>query len=38
MWDAPDIDGRIFVPIDSEVGEFYDVTVTDHRGYDLIAK
>ncbi|MDA7864256.1 30S ribosomal protein S12 methylthiotransferase RimO [Akkermansiaceae bacterium] len=38
MWDAPDIDGRIFVPIDSTVGEFYDVTVTDHRGYDLIAK
>jgi len=38
MWDAPDIDGRIFVPIDSAVGEFYDVTVTDHRGYDLIAK
>ncbi len=38
MWDAPDIDGRIFVPIDSTVGEFYDVSVTDHRGYDLIAK
>ena len=38
MWDAPDIDGRIFVPIDIPVGEWADVTVTDHRGYDLIAK
>ena len=37
MWDAPDIDGRIFVPIDSEVGEFLDVEVRDHRGYDLVA-
>lgn len=37
MWDAPDIDGRIFVPIDSEVGEFLDVEVKDHRGYDLVA-
>lgn len=38
MWDAPDIDGRIFVPIDIPVGDWADVTVTDHRGYDLIAK
>jgi len=38
MWDAPDIDGRIFVPIDSEVGEFLNVEVRDHRGYDLVAK
>lgn len=37
MWDAPDIDGRIFVPGDLPVGEFTDVTITDHRGYDLIA-
>ena len=37
MWDAPDIDGRIFVPIDSTVGEFLEVTIKDHRGYDLIA-
>ena len=37
MWDAPDIDGRIFVPIDSEVGEFLDVKINDHRGYDLVA-
>ncbi|MDA7882188.1 30S ribosomal protein S12 methylthiotransferase RimO [Akkermansiaceae bacterium] len=38
MWDAPDIDGRIFVPIDSEVGEFLDVEIKDHRGYDLVAR
>ena len=38
MWDAPDIDGRIFVPIDSKVGEFLEVEITDHRGYDLVAK
>ena len=38
MWDAPDIDGRIFVPVDSEVGSFLDVEIQDHRGYDLVAK
>ncbi|MDA7508014.1 30S ribosomal protein S12 methylthiotransferase RimO [Akkermansiaceae bacterium] len=38
MWDAPDIDGRIFVPIDSTVGEFLEVEIKDHRGYDLVAK
>ena len=38
MWDAPDIDGRIFVDADLPVGEFATVTITDHRGYDLIAK
>lgn len=37
MWDAPDIDGRIFVPIDSTVGDFLNVEIKDHRGYDLIA-
>ena len=37
MWDAPDIDGRIFVPIDSEVGDFLEVEIKDHRGYDLVA-
>lgn len=36
-WDAPDIDGRIFVPMDLAVGEFTEVTFNDHRGYDLIA-
>ncbi|MGJ8695962.1 MAG: 30S ribosomal protein S12 methylthiotransferase RimO [Verrucomicrobiaceae bacterium] len=38
MWDAPDIDGRIFVPLDIPVGEWATLKVTDHRGYDLIAK
>ena len=38
MWDAPDIDGRIFVPIDSRVGGFLEVEIKDHRGYDLVAK
>jgi ribosomal protein S12 methylthiotransferase len=38
MWDAPDIDGRIFVPIDSQVGEFLEVEIKDHRGYDLVAQ
>ncbi len=36
-WDAPDIDGRIFVPTDLPVGEFAQVRITDHRGYDLMA-
>jgi len=38
MWDAPDIDGRIFVPIDAPIGEFLNVRIKDHRGYDLIAE
>ncbi len=38
MWDAPDIDGRIFVPMETAVGEFAEVTINDHRGYDLIAQ
>ena len=37
MWDAPDIDGRIFVPTGLPVGEFAEVRITDHRGYDLVA-
>ena len=37
MWDAPDIDGRIFVSSDCEVGEFLNVEIKDHRGYDLVA-
>ena len=37
MWDAPDIDGRIFVSTDCEVGEFLNVEIKDHRGYDLVA-
>ena len=35
--DAPDIDGRIFVPMDLPVGEFANVEIRDHRGYDVIA-
>jgi len=35
-WDAPDIDGRIFVPLELPVGHFAEVTIKDHRGYDLI--
>ena len=38
MWDAPDIDGRIFVPMDAPIGEFMNVRIKDHRGYDLIAE
>lgn len=37
MWDAPDIDGRIFVSTDCEVGKFLNVEIKDHRGYDLVA-
>ncbi|MFP6855682.1 MAG: 30S ribosomal protein S12 methylthiotransferase RimO [Roseibacillus sp.] len=36
-WGAPDIDGRVFVSADLPVGEFAEVAITDHRGYDLIA-
>jgi ribosomal protein S12 methylthiotransferase len=35
--DAPDIDGRVYVPRDLPVGEFAWVTVTGSRDYDLIA-
>ncbi len=37
-WDAPDIDGRVFVPDDAQVGEFYHAEIIDWRGYDLVAK
>ena len=36
--DAPDIDGTVFVDKKLPVGEFADVTITDWRGYDLVAK
>jgi ribosomal protein S12 methylthiotransferase len=36
MWDAPDIDGRVFVPGDLTVGEFATVSITGHRGHDLV--
>jgi ribosomal protein S12 methylthiotransferase len=35
--DAPDIDGRVYVPRDLPVGEFASVTVTGSRDYDLLA-
>ena len=35
--DAPDIDTVVYVDKKLPVGEFVDVTVTDWRGYDLVA-
>jgi ribosomal protein S12 methylthiotransferase len=35
--DAPDIDGRIYVPANLPVGEFARVTITGAAGYDLLA-
>ncbi len=35
--DAPDIDGRVYVPPGLPVGEFADVTITGSSGYDLLA-
>jgi len=35
--DAPDIDGRVFVPRSLRVGEFAQVTITGARDYDLLA-
>jgi ribosomal protein S12 methylthiotransferase len=35
--DAPDIDGRVYVPRTLPVGEFADVTITGHHDYDLLA-
>ncbi|MCB1229993.1 MAG: 30S ribosomal protein S12 methylthiotransferase RimO [Verrucomicrobiae bacterium] len=35
--DAPEVDGTVFVPQDLPVGQFADVTVTNWRGYDLVA-
>lgn len=35
--DAPDIDGRIYVPRETPIGEFADVTITGYRDYDLLA-
>jgi len=36
--DAPDIDGTVFVDKSIPVGTFADVTISDWRGYDLVAK
>lgn len=35
--DAPDIDGRVYVPITVPVGEFTDVKITGYEAYDLLA-
>jgi ribosomal protein S12 methylthiotransferase len=35
--DAPDIDGRVYVPRELPVGEFADVTITGYQDYDLLA-
>jgi ribosomal protein S12 methylthiotransferase len=35
--DAPDIDGRVYVPRELPTGEFAFVTVTGSRDYDLLA-
>jgi ribosomal protein S12 methylthiotransferase len=35
--DAPDIDGRIYVPITLPVGEFVPVEITGCEDYDLLA-
>jgi ribosomal protein S12 methylthiotransferase len=37
-WDAPEIDGSVHVPEEIEVGSFATMTISDWRGYDLIAK
>ncbi len=35
--DAPDIDGRVYLPITMPVGEFAEVKITGHEDYDLLA-
>lgn len=35
--DAPDIDGRVYIPRELPVGEFADVTITGYQDYDLLA-
>jgi ribosomal protein S12 methylthiotransferase len=35
--DAPDIDGRVYVPRELPVGEFIEVAITGHQDYDLLA-
>ncbi|MEO0794772.1 MAG: 30S ribosomal protein S12 methylthiotransferase RimO [Verrucomicrobiota bacterium] len=36
-WDAPEIDGTVFVDKTLPIGEFAEITVQDWRGYDLVA-
>ncbi len=35
--DAPDIDGRVYVPRELLVGEFVEVKITGYQDYDLLA-
>src|SRR5688572_21881947 len=35
--DAPDIDGRVYLPITVPVGDFAHVEITDYEDYDLLA-
>ncbi len=35
--DAPDIDGRVYVPLTLPVGSFQEVAITGHEHYDLLA-
>ncbi|MEI6108081.1 MAG: 30S ribosomal protein S12 methylthiotransferase RimO, partial [Opitutae bacterium] len=35
--DAPDIDGRVYVPKNLPVGEFAEVAITGYHDYDLLA-
>jgi ribosomal protein S12 methylthiotransferase len=35
--DAPDIDGRVYVPRELPVGSFASVTINGHHDYDLLA-
>lgn len=37
-WDAPEIDGTVFVDESLPVGEFAEVKISGWRGYDLVAK
>ena len=35
--DAPDIDGRVYLPITVPVGDFVNVEITGYEDYDLLA-
>lgn len=37
QWDAPEIDGSVMVDKALPVGEFAELTISDWRGYDLVA-
>ncbi len=38
QWDAPEIDASVMVDENLPVGEFADITISDWRGYDLVAE